>query len=49
MKNKIIFRLKNKLKLKIEGKNINRFIIRLNNNNIEILNIKHIDKDKNYH
>lgn len=46
MKNKIIFRLKNKLKLKIEGKNINRFIIRLNNNNIEILNIKHIDKDK---
>lgn len=46
MKNQFIYKLKNKIKLIIEGKNINRFIIRLNNNNIDILNIKHINKDK---
>ena len=46
MKNKIIYQLKNKIKLSITGKNINRFIIRLHNNNIEILKCNHINKEK---
>ena len=37
MKNKIIYDLKSKIKLNIKGKNINRFIVRLNNNKIDIL------------
>jgi len=44
MKNKIIYQLKNKIKLNIKGKNINRFIMRLNKNKIEIL--KCINKNK---
>ena len=46
MKNKIIYQLKNKIKLSITGKNINRFIIRLHNNKIEILKCNHINKEK---
>lgn len=46
MKNKIIYNLKSKVKLKIKGKNINRFIIRLNNNKIEILKSTQISKDE---
>ena len=44
MKNKIIYDLKSKIKLNIKGKNINRFIIRLHNNKIDIL--KCINKNK---
>ena len=46
MKNKIIYQLKNKIKLSITGKNINRFIIRLHKNKIEILKCNHINKEK---
>ena len=46
MKNKILFQLKSKVKLKITGKNINRFIIRLNENKIEILKCKNINKEE---
>ena len=46
MKNKIIYDLKNKVKLRITGKNINRFIIRLHSNKIEILKCINIDKEK---
>ena len=46
MKNKIIYQLKNKIKISITGKNINRFIMRLHNNNIEILKCNHINKEK---
>lgn len=46
MKNKIIYQLKSKIKLSITGKNINRFIIRLHNNKIEILKCTQINKEK---
>ena len=46
MKNKIIYKLKSKIKLNIKGKNINRFLIRLNNNNIDILENDQIEKDE---
>ena len=46
MKNRIIYQLKNKIKLSITGKNINRFIMRLHNNKIEILKCNHINKEK---
>ena len=46
MKNKIIYQLKNKIKLSITGKNLNRFIIRLQKNNIQILKCNHINKEK---
>ena len=46
MKNKIIYQLKNKIKLSITGKNINRFIMRLHKSKIEILKCIHINKEK---
>lgn len=46
MKNKIIYNLKSKMKLNIQGKNINRFIIRLNTNKIEILKSKQKSKNE---
>lgn len=46
MKNKIIYDLKSKIKLNIKGKNINRFIIRLHKNKIEILRCKNISKEE---
>ena len=42
MKNKIIYDFKNKLKIKVKGKNIERFIKRLVTNNIELLKIDYI-------
>ena len=42
MKNKIIYDFKNKLKIKVKGKNIERFIKRLITNNIELLKIDYI-------
>ena len=44
MQNNILNKLNNILKVKIEGKNIERFIQRVNKKNIEILEIKY----KNY-
>lgn len=44
MENIEINKLKNKIKLKISGKNIERFIKRVYKNNIEILNLKYIDR-----
>ncbi|MBE6153326.1 MAG: hypothetical protein E7166_03800 [Firmicutes bacterium] len=43
MENKIIDRFKNKIKLKVSGKNIERFIKRLYKNDIEIISLKYID------
>lgn len=45
MKNNILYKLKSKVSLQISGKHINRFITRLNNNNIDILNCVHICDD----
>ena len=45
MKNRIIYKLKSKVRLLVTGKNINRFIIRLNNNKIDILQSKKIDEE----
>ena len=44
MKNSIYNLLENKLNVKILGNNIERFIKRLKNNNIDILNLKYINK-----
>lgn len=46
MKNNLLFLIKSKLNLNIKGPNIERFIKRLKNNNIEILNITHINTDE---
>lgn len=45
MKNKILYLLRSKIRLKITGKNINRFITRLNSNGIEILRCNYISRD----
>lgn len=46
MKNKIIYILKSKIKINIQGKNINRFITRLYNNKIEILKCTYKNKEE---
>jgi similar to stage IV sporulation protein len=46
VKNNLLFLIKSKLNLNIKGPNIERFIKRLKNNNIEILNITHINTDE---
>ena len=46
MKNNILYILKSKLNINIKGNNIERFIKRLKNNNIDILNIKYISKEE---
>ena len=46
MKNNILFLIKSKLNLNIKGPNIERFIKRIKNNNIDILNITYISKDE---
>ena len=46
MKNNVLYLIKSKLNLKIKGNNIERFIRRLKNNNIEILSIKYISKEE---
>ena len=48
MKNQIFFNLKNKVKLNIKGKNIINFIKRINNNKINIYNIKYISRNEAY-
>ena len=46
MKNNVLYLIESKLNLNIKGHNIERFIKRLKNNNIEILNIVYISKDE---
>ena len=46
MKNNVLYLIKSKLNINIKGHNIERFIKRLKNNNIEILNIKHISNEE---
>ena len=46
MKNNVLYLLKSKLNINIKGPSIERFIKRLKNNNIEILNIVYISKDE---
>ena len=44
LKNYILYTLKSKLNLNVKGNNIERFIKRLKNNNVEILNICYLSK-----
>lgn len=44
MENREIYKLKNQIKIKITGKNIDRFIKRLYKNNIEILSLRYSDR-----
>ena len=46
MKNKIIYDLKGKIKINVKGKNINRFIMRLHKNKIEILKCNYKTKEE---
>lgn len=46
MKNNVLFLIKSKISLNIKGNNIERFIKRLKNNNIELLKIKYISNDE---
>ncbi|MBR6690100.1 MAG: sporulation protein YqfD [Bacilli bacterium] len=46
MKNNVLYLIKSKLNIKVKGHNIERFIKRLKNNNIEILDIKYISNDE---
>ena len=46
MKNSLIHKLKSKIEVEIQGKNINRFILRINNNKINIYNLKKINDEK---
>ena len=46
MKNNVLYLVKSKLCINIKGHNIERFIKRLKNNNIEILNIKYISNEE---
>lgn len=46
LKNYIFYALKSKLNINIKGNNVERFIKRLKNNNIEILNIIYISKNE---
>lgn len=45
MKNEFLLKLKSKLKIKVQGKNIERFIKRLNASHIELLNITYLKYD----
>ena len=42
MKNNIIYKYKSKVKIKVVGKNIERFIKRLKSNHIELLKIEYM-------
>ncbi len=44
MKNYVLYLIKSKIDIRVKGNNIERFIKRLKSNNIEILNIKYINK-----
>lgn len=46
MKNQLLFALKSKVTINVKGRNISRFIRRLINNNIELINIDYIDNDE---
>lgn len=46
MKNNLLFLVKSKLTINVKGNNIERFIKRLKNNNIEILNIIYISNNE---
>lgn len=46
MKNYLFFIIKSKVNINVKGNNIERFIKRLKNNNIEILNITYISRDE---
>ena len=46
MKNSVLYLIESKLNINIKGHNIERFIKRLKNNNIEILNIIYVSKDE---
>ena len=46
MKNNVLYFIESKLNVNIKGPNIERFIKRLKNNNIEILNITYISKNE---
>lgn len=46
MKNNLLYKIKSKLYINIKGHNTERFIKRLKNNNIEILNIKYISNEE---
>ena len=46
MKNSVLYLIESKLNINIKGHNIERFIKRLKNNNIEILNIIYLSKDE---
>lgn len=46
MKNNLLYSIKSKLNINIKGPNVQRFIKRLKNNNIEILNIVYISNDE---
>lgn len=46
MKNSVLYLIESKLNINIKGHNIERFIKRLKNNNIDILNITYISKDE---
>ena len=45
MKNSVIYRLKSRVKLSVSGKNINRFLLRLHSNHIEVLKCVYKDKE----
>ena len=47
MKNKLYYLIKSKVVLNIKGPNIERFIKRLKDNNINIINIDYVDKNIN--
>ena len=46
MKNSVLYLMESKLNINIKGHNIERFLKRLKNNNIDVLNIIYISKDE---
>lgn len=48
MKNSTIDAVKSKIKIVIKGKNVNRYLLRLNKNKISILNIQKMSKEEVY-
>lgn len=46
MKNSVLYLMESKLNISIKGNNIERFVKRLKNNNIEVLNVISISKDE---
>ena len=46
MKNKFLFQLKNKIKIKITGRNIDRFLKKVISSNIELLKVKYKNRNE---